>query len=266
MKSSFTECIYSTRQNSYERHFHNIYELIYVCGGEAVFNFGKKRYTAKPDDMLFIGKLEEHSVEIKGDSYLRYYTKISPEQLNRLVSDPLLKSVFFNRPNDFNHVFDMSDAKDEMRRIWEKLVREHNSPGDAGDMYTNALFTEMLVMCYRLNKPQFPLPGKYIHEAVVEAQAYIDINYAEPISIEKLAGMSFLSVSYFSHAFLSWTGYSPKQYIMLSRMSAAKEMLTHSALPVKNIAARCGFTDVNNFIRLFKKQMGITPHAYRGAK
>ncbi|MBP3311438.1 MAG: helix-turn-helix domain-containing protein, partial [Butyricicoccus sp.] len=43
----------------------------------------------------------------------------------------------------------------------------------------------------------------------------------------------------------------------------AKELLAESSLPVAEVAYRAGFTDVNNFIRTFKRDAGRTPLRYR---
>ena len=50
---------------------------------------------------------------------------------------------------------------------------------------------------------------------------------------------------------------------MLHRISRAKELLTETDLPVAEAAYRSGFSDVNNFIRTFKRDTGLTPLRYR---
>ena len=54
--------------------------------------------------------------------------------------------------------------------------------------------------------------------------------------------------------FGEWTGLQPpKQYILLSRIALARELLTTTDYDVADVAGRCGFGDVSNFIRYFKK-------------
>lgn len=98
---------------------------------------------------------------------------------------------------------------------------------------------------------------------MLEAQAYIDAHFCEALPLKKLARRFYISPSYLSHAFRDWTGYSPKQYIMLSRLSYARELLLTTGDGVAAVAARCGFGDVNNFIRSFRQETGLTPAAYR---
>ena len=58
-------------------------------------------------------------------------------------------------------------------------------------------------------------------------------------------------------------GYSPKQYLLLNRLSYAQELLENSDLPVSQIAFQCGFGDANNFIRAFRESFGLSPSQFR---
>ena len=127
----------------------------------------------------------------------------------------------------------------------------------------SALFCRLMVLCYRQDPGRFPLPAATPAGPVLEAQRYIDAHFTEELTMDELARHAFLSPSYLSHAFREWTGYSPKQYILLSRIALARELLTTTDYDVADVAGRCGFGDVSNFIRYFKKETGSTPGRYR---
>ena len=99
--------------------------------------------------------------------------------------------------------------------------------------------------------------------SILAVQSYIEEHFAEPLSISDLAGRVFMTPCYLTHRFKDATGYSPKQYLVLHRIAYAKELLAESSLPVSEVAFRAGFTDVNNFIRTFKRDAGDTPLRYR---
>ena len=213
--------------------------------------------------MVFISKLEEHSVQIVKGDYLRYYIQLSPDQLNGFLDDPKLKSVFISRPVGFRHCFDLSPVAPQVEELIAEIAGEFDHPSSFSRHYIAALFSQMMILCYRVRKEQFPLPPKTFGTAIFEAQKYIDSHFTQRLPIDDLARRFYISPSYLSHAFHEWTGYSPKQYIMLSRISYAKELLINEKLAVMDIAARCGFCDVNDFIRAFRKQTGVTPNLYR---
>lgn len=65
--------------------------------------------------------------------------------------------------------------------------------------------------------------------------------------------------------FRSRAGCSPGHYRLLCRVDAARELLTHTALPTREIAAALGFADVHHLIRHFRTVTGMTPRQYRDA-
>ena len=83
------------------------------------------------------------------------------------------------------------------------------------------------------------------------------------IQIKDITENFFISSSHFSRVFKKATGYTPKQYLMLNRITYAKELLVHSDLSVGEVARRSGFMDESNCIRYFKREMGTTPNKYR---
>ena len=50
---------------------------------------------------------------------------------------------------------------------------------------------------------------------------------------------------------------------MLCRIACAKDLLASTELPVSEVALRAGYSDVNNFIRTFRKESGLSPLRYR---
>ena len=95
------------------------------------------------------------------------------------------------------------------------------------------------------------------------ATEYINENYDKKLSIEDLADACGLSYSYFSNCFKRAFGDTPKGYITNLRLNKAKCYLTETALPIKDIASKCGFAHFNTFTSAFKKYVGVSPREYR---
>ena len=256
-------CVYSDNTDSTEQHFHNTHELIYVKEGRIRLRIGKATYEAGARSLIFISRLEEHSVTVLDTPYRRWWMRITAEQLAAAVDEPRLRAVFDRRPDDFCHVFDVSDTAVEIEHILQYIAAEDTAPRSFKRHRIAALLQLLLIACYRIKREQFPLPAHRVSETVLQIQSYLDAHFSEEILLETLARDFFLSPSYLSHAFRDWTGYSPKQYLVLCRLSFARELLLTTEQSVAQIAAQCGFGDVNNFIRTFRKQVGCTPAVYR---
>ena len=92
---------------------------------------------------------------------------------------------------------------------------------------------------------------------------YIYQNYNRDITLETVADQFNMSYSYLSRYFKQQTGFNFIYYLYSLRIDKAKELLRNSGYKINQIAENVGFSDVNNFIRMFKKYEGITPGKYR---
>ena len=86
-----------------------------------------------------------------------------------------------------------------------------------------------------------------------------------PLSIEKLAAHSGLSVPYYSKLFRKQTNQSPMAYFIQLKIRRACELLDQTGSTVREIAAELGYDDPYYFSRIFKKVQGCSPAAYRNA-
>ena len=83
------------------------------------------------------------------------------------------------------------------------------------------------------------------------------------LSVHDLARRVRLSPWYFIRLFKAETSLTPKQYLLNARMKHAQELLGHSFLSVKEVAANVGFEDRSHFSRDFKKMNGEAPTDFR---
>lgn len=93
---------------------------------------------------------------------------------------------------------------------------------------------------------------------------YINAHLREPISVEELASVANLSRFHFSRKFKAAVGQSPSSYISRLRLELAKVMFAQGA-SIAEVAFDCGFSSESNFIRSFRRAVGLTPGRYRAA-
>ena len=92
---------------------------------------------------------------------------------------------------------------------------------------------------------------------------YVQKNYDRDLKSEEICHRFGCSRSTFSHLFRTETGKSFREYLTSIRIENAKRLLVNSDLSVGEIAFSLGFNDSNYFTNVFKRQVGITPLAYR---
>lgn len=92
---------------------------------------------------------------------------------------------------------------------------------------------------------------------------HIHENYAEPISLQTLADICFMSPNYFCRYFKQKIGKTPIAFINEYRIQRACQLLTETELPVSQAALLTGFDNFSYFIRKFRECKGVTPKQYR---
>lgn len=245
------------------QHYHNGYEMIYIQSGEAEVTVDRSVYLAKAPCLLIISNLEEHQIRVMERPYVRYYTILTPKLTDRLIANPVLMSVFKNRAGGFRHVIPAEGLQDAAEAFFQGLISEEEEHGELQNELSACLLKALLIRLYRREKGLFSAARRTVRPEICQIQQYIEDNYAQDLKISQIADQFYINLYYLSHSFKEYTGYSPKQYLMLNRISGAKELLVATHLSVSQIAARCGFSDTNNFIRSFKSECGMTPRQYR---
>ena len=94
---------------------------------------------------------------------------------------------------------------------------------------------------------------------------YIKWNKDKNLKVTDVAGEFKYNPKYLSHLFSRVVGVTLKQYIIQEQVERAKFLLTDSNEKIISIAQQMGFSDSHNFMKLFKKQVGMTPSQYREA-
>ena len=87
---------------------------------------------------------------------------------------------------------------------------------------------------------------------------YIQTMYMHPLRVESIAQMVNLDRRYLSRVFKERVGCSIQEYIIEVRMEQAKQYLENGTT-VAQAARLCGYDDVCNFSKMFKRRFGVTP-------
>lgn len=94
---------------------------------------------------------------------------------------------------------------------------------------------------------------------------HIDMNLSEPLSLGQLSELFSINSSYLSTLFKKEMGMTITTYINKQKVRFAITLLNKTDTQIQNIASQVGIHDVNYFIKVFKKIIGMTPKEYRDA-
>ena len=105
--------------------------------------------------------------------------------------------------------------------------------------------------------------GAASHQRLLPAKEYIEQHFDSPITLERLAFLSDMSVTNFRREWQRYYSKTPIQYRDSIRLYYAKEYLSSGYYSVTEIAKKCGFDDISYFGRYFKKKTGSTPGEFK---
>lgn len=106
-------------------------------------------------------------------------------------------------------------------------------------------------------------PNRQYSQNMQKVINYILLNLSDELSPQSIATAVNFSPGYVSHKFKEETGLTLMNYITQQRIRLAKKMLTDTDMSIRDIASYVGIPDSNYFTKIFKKETGVTPNAYR---
>ena len=139
--------------------------------------------------------------------------------------------------------------------------------GSKNNLYIESLHHTLclhLLRRYTTSKPSITNDGDglpiYLHRRLDE---YIQANLSQNLTLADMAQVLNLSTSYLTRLFKQSQGISLYQYVIHCRIARAKQLLKHQQLAIAEIATQVGFADQSHFTHHFKRQVGVTPKAFR---
>jgi AraC-like DNA-binding protein len=154
----------------------------------------------------------------------------------------------------------------EVTELINKLIRVCSSGDASKNIYADLHLKELLI---RL------IQSQYLQQVAGEAGTggnssrlhyvlhYIHEHLTEKIAVDALSRKAYLSRNIFFKWFKQQLGITPLDYINRERVKLAKQLLAEPQHSIQGVSSLCGFSDVNYFIRVFRKAEGTTPKAWQ---
>lgn len=98
---------------------------------------------------------------------------------------------------------------------------------------------------------------------VEKVRRYVSEHYREEIRLSQMADLAGMSSAAFSRFFKLHTGRNLSDYIIDMRLGYASRLLVDSSQSIAEIGYACGFNNLSNFNRIFKKRKGCSPSEFR---
>ncbi|MET0384997.1 MAG: AraC family transcriptional regulator [Polyangiales bacterium] len=129
-----------------------------------------------------------------------------------------------------------------------------------GDGLTSAIVARLLARKPASERPRASGLAPWQLRRVLD---YIDAHLTQRIELARLAQLTGLSQSRFSHAFKTSVGVAPYRYQTTARIRRAQTLLRETAMSLDEISVATGYADGVHFGRMFRRIVGSSPVAWR---
>jgi AraC-like DNA-binding protein len=131
------------------------------------------------------------------------------------------------------------------------------------DHVTLALATHLAQAYGNMRPISRPVPGGLAPWQARRAREILCANLDGSVSLKEIAVECGLSVSHFSRAFRVTMGEAPHRWLLGQRLDRAKSLLPNAQLSLSDVALASGFADQSHFTRVFSREVGTSPGAWR---
>jgi AraC-like DNA-binding protein len=153
-----------------------------------------------------------------------------------------------------------------LRHEMEALVGEDPGTDRIRREVANHRAAALLLGVLRAATGAAPEPRRPAEAHARRAYEHIRENCCTMGSVEEAAAAAGIGADHLRHAFRAQFGMSPKAWMIEARLRRAESLLASSALPLKTIAAMCGFANQRHFSTSFRRANGVPPGAYRRSR
>jgi AraC-like DNA-binding protein len=246
------ECVHALRVPS----------LCIVAQGAKTTIVGDKVYEYDASRMIVFSVALPVASQITQASYSEPYLALKLELDPHKIADLVLKVFPRGLPaaQERSAVYITSvdvDIVNAATRLMECLAR----PGDA-ELLAPLVRDEILIRLLRspigIRVAQMGFAESSVHR-VAKAISWLRANFSQPVKVEDLAELVYMSVSSFHEHFKSVTSMSPLHYQKVLRLQEARRLMLSTVMDAGTASQRVGYLSASQFSREYSRFFGSAP-------
>jgi AraC-like DNA-binding protein len=221
-----------------------------VTAGNILFRQDGREHVIGPGQVFVLRKGCAHLYATGPAGFVhKRYLSLAGGSLHHLLSAAGLAEADWVQPRDPQKVIALLRSCCQL--LLTKPVDYHRG--------ASTLAYRLLLELGQTRSPRYPRP-------VREAISYMQRNLARSVCAAELCQTVGLSQTHFNRVFRESVGVSPVRFFIDLRMDWAEQLLSQTALSVKEIAARIGYDDPLYFSSRFKAVRGVSPRGFRQSR
>lgn len=253
-------------------HYHPELELHHVVSGEGVRYIGDNISNFSTGDIILLGADLPHTWRCK-DEYFQGNEHLKAEAIVIHFLPDCFGKGFLQLPETYliPHLFEKARKGMHITgKTREQLAEYMDLALHATELTRITLLLSILKILAETEDYELIASAHAFYKTsevdtarINRVCSYALENYKNEITLEEIASISHLSVTSFCRYFKAMTKKTFYDFLIEIRISHACRMLVEDRLPTELICFECGFNNVSNFYRHFRKITGFTPLEYK---
>ncbi len=256
-------------------HTHSFFEIVCLLNGSCSHYINGQHQHLSQGDVLIMAPGTMHAIHAADDDSL---------VINILIRSSTFHSAFFNtltnktilgdffqktlyRNKEHSYLLFHAGNDDSLFRILEYLYLEECSEKRYKNAVKNQIAELFFSILLRNHEKDVFIPnptGENDEPDFVFLLKYMESHY-QNTSLKEMADFFHYSERHLIRLIQDYTGMSFSKNIQQIRLNQAAALLEETDLPVSEISAQIGYSNVSHFRKLFMERFSVSPHDFRQA-
>lgn len=250
-------------------HNHDFYEINYIYRGGVTNYLQDTVFHQVPSQILLMNPYAYHTVETDSPDTLLFNIVIRREFSAEILSNPALNhlsvaNLFLDTSLGMSPIqpYLLFDNTLEIQFLLHQMIVEYYQQLPYFQQRLYAKFIDLWSLFARQRDQKMLQPSSQCPKDVIQILNFIREHYADVLleSLSKEFGFSPHSLSQYIQ---KYTGYKFSEIVSRFKMQNAISYLLYTNLSLSEIVEKIGYNDMNYFIKMFRKNFGVSPIAYR---
>ena len=249
------------KQNSaavFDTHLHDLYEINFALSAGTQIIIENQIYETKPGEVFLFPPYAFHQLDSRGMPYERWVLFFRQQTLSAEMPSLAPAIEGLKKPRVLKLTTEQTNI---FCRLLEAAEAESRKK-DSFSLFRNVCaLGRLLIFLAETGAKTNPASESVPQNEIGAVLAYINTHLAEPQGIDLLCRRFCMSRTKFCTLIRRSIGMSYQEYLLHLRLARAMECLS-DGMSVTDSAEQSGFPSYANFIRTFKKHVGVTPYQY----
>ncbi|MCI6243307.1 MAG: AraC family transcriptional regulator [Agathobacter sp.] len=248
-------------------HWHEEAELTLITKGDCLYQIDLVDYEVNEGDLVFIPPLMLHSIaqgkseEIYSETYVFHINFLGGNSTD-ICSTRYLTPMMNQEYAMPCLITPAHPAYASLRKIFNQIGSLYDEALTGYELALKSLFLQAVFLLLQYSTRTTSGDTGTLSDKLKNVLDYIELHYAENISVSDLAKLCYFSDYHFMRFFKKHMNMTCVEYINNLRLEKAVELFEQGNTEILNVSLSVGFHNLSYFYRAFKKKYRMTPLSF----